>query len=520
MRSLNVAAEVGTVESQFPFLVCENCGNETIFNICEKCGSEVTQHYYCRKCGRLKKPCGCKYGERSSAEPIITKKIDINYYFKYAIKKLNMSVYPELIKGVEGIINRGKHAEDICKAILRAKYDLYVNKDGTIRYDASELTLTHFKPFEIGTSVEKLKQLGYTTDCYGKELISNDQILEIKPQDCILPACPVSPNETANDVMLRTMQFIDELLVSFYGEKPYYNAKNVDDCIGQYIIGLAPHTSAGILMRCIGFTKSQGFLAHPLLHCAMRRDVDGDETCFFLLLDGFLNFSAKYLPNSLGSTMDAPLVLTSNLNPKEVDDMCFDCDRVWNYPIEFYKACEEYKMPWDIKLDKIGARLGTPEALEGMGFTHDTTDFNSGVLCSAYKTLPTMEDKFMGQMELAKKIRPVDAKDVAKLVVSKHFLKDIKGNLRKFSQQTFRCVGCNVIYRRPPLCGYCPACRGKIVFTVAPGSVVKYVEYCMQMAREYEFDTYFAQTIELMKLAIDSMFGREKEIQTGLGAFI
>jgi DNA polymerase II large subunit len=520
MHTFSSTLEKGFIESQFSIKVCESCGNETIYNICEKCSSETKQYYYCKNCGRLKKPCNCKMGERSLCYSSMLKKIEIKHYFKDALKKLNMNVYPDLIKGVEVIINREKNIEHLCKAILRAKHGLHVNKDGTIRYDASEMTLTHFKPSEIGTSVEKLKEMGYEKDCYGKELVSDGQILEIKPQDCILPACPISPNERANDIMFKTMQFIDELLVSFYGEKSYYNAKSLDDCIGQYLIGLAPHTSAGILMRCIGFTKSQGFLAHPLLHCAMRRDVDGDETCFFLLLDGFLNFSMKYLPESLGSTMDAPLVLTSVLNPKEVDDMCFDCDRVWEYGLDFYNACLEYKMPWEVKIDKIGSKLGTPEALEGMGFTHDTSDFNDGVLCSAYKTLPTMEEKLNGQMNLAKKIRSVDARNVAMLVINKHFLKDIKGNLRKFSQQSFRCVSCNTIYRRPPLKGYCPTCNGKIIFTVAPGSVVKYVDYCINMSKEYKFDTYFSQTIELMKLAIDSVFGKEKEIQTGLSAFM
>lgn len=520
MKTFNSALDVGYVESMFQIKMCESCGNESIYAKCEKCGSETKDYFNCPNCGKIAHKCKCMNGERELSRPTMLKKIDIRKYFNDGLRKLDMGAYPDLIKGVEVLINRAKYLEHISKAILRAKYDLYVNKDGTIRYDASEMTLTHFKPKEIEVGVEKLIELGYTHDCYGQELTNDDQILEIKPQDCLLPASPTSPNERADDVLFKTMQFIDELLVKLYDEKPYYNAKTKDDCIGQYMIGLAPHTSAGILMRCIGFTKTQGFQAHPLLHCAMRRDVDGDETCFFLLLDGFLNFSIKFLPSSLGGTMDAPLVLTSNLNPKEVDDMCFDCDIVWKYPLEFYDACEDFKMPWDVKLRTINDELGTPLALEGMGFTHDTEDLNQGVFCSAYKTLPTMKDKLDGQMNLGKIIRAVDERDVAKLVMNKHFLKDIKGNLRKFSQQTFRCVKCNTIFRRPPLCGYCTNCNvGKVIFTVSPGSVTKYVDYCVDMEKDYEFDPYFSQTIKLMKLAIDSVFGKEKEIQTGLGAF-
>ena len=34
-----------------------------------------------------------------------------------------------------------------------------VNKDGTTRYDMTELSMTHFRPKEIGTPVKKLKEL-------------------------------------------------------------------------------------------------------------------------------------------------------------------------------------------------------------------------------------------------------------------------------------------------------------------------------------------------------------------------
>ena len=65
-----------------------------------------------------------------------------------------------------------------------------INKDGTIRYDCTELPISHFKPKEIGTSVIRLRELGYEVDCYGKELVDEEQILEIMPHDILLPCCP------------------------------------------------------------------------------------------------------------------------------------------------------------------------------------------------------------------------------------------------------------------------------------------------------------------------------------------
>jgi DNA polymerase II large subunit len=307
---------------------------------------------------------------------------------------------------------------------------------------------------------------------------------------------------------------------TLYGLKPFYNLKTKADLVGQLIIGLAPHTSAGILCRIIGFSKTQGFVAHPYVHAAMRRDCDGDEGCIILLMDALLNFSKKYLPESRGSTMDAPLVLTYFLNPREVDDMVFNLDIAWKYPLEFYKACKQFKSPREIKIKQVKQVLGTPAQYEGMGFTHDTADINEGVLVSAYKMLPSMEEKLKGQMKLAEKIRAVDASDVARLVIDKHFMKDTKGNLRKFSQQEFRCVDCNEKFRRPPLAGKCSTCGGKIIFTVSEGFVIKYLELSMKLAEKYKVPIYMRQTLELLKQRVESVFGKAKDRQEMLGAWL
>ncbi|MEA3430446.1 MAG: DNA polymerase II large subunit [Nanoarchaeota archaeon] len=513
MKSFQAALEVGKVRSDFPINKCEGCGIETVYKICDICGGKTKKMFFCKICGVIESE-ECEHGKAFSYK---RQDIDIKRYFNHALKILDTKTYPDLIKGVKGTRNREHIPEQLVKGILRAKHDIFVNKDGTIRYDASEIPVTHFKPKEVRTSIEKLKELGYIKDIKGKPLENDCQILEIKPQDVILPCCPDSPDEPADNIFYRTTKYIDELLVKLYGLDPFYNLKSKDDLVGHLIIGLAPHTSAGTLGRIIGFSKTQGFFSHPLFHAAMRRDCDGDESCFLLLLDTFLNFSKLYLPQSRGSTMDAPLVLTSILAPGEVDDMAFDVDIVWKYPLEFYEACMEYKMPWDIEIKQIKNVLNTPQQYEGMGFTHDTADFNAGVLCSSYKTLPSMQDKLVGQMDVAVKIRAVDESDVARLVIEKHFIRDTKGNLRKFSMQQFRCVGCNAKFRRPPLIGKCTTCGGKIIFTIAEGSVVKYLEPSISLANKYNVTTYLKQTLELTKRRVEGVFGKEKEIQSGLG---
>ena len=516
LRSLIAALQVGKVTADFPIRTCMECGKETVYSSCE-CGGRLKQNFYCKFCDKQLETNTCSlHGTASTCK---TLSIDVNSYFNNALKVLGMSTYPDLIKGVRGTMSNTHDTENVAKSILRAVHNVYVNKDGTVRYDCGELALTHFRPAEIGTSVETLRGLGYTKDINGMELVDSNQILEIFPQDVILPCCPDSPDEHADDFCLRVTSFVDDLLVRFYGSEPFYNCKRREDIIGQLIIGLAPHTSAGMVGRIIGFSKTQGFFAHPYYHQACRRDCDGDEIGFMLLMDAFLNFSKKFLPSSRGATMDAPLVLTSVLIPTEVDDQAFDVGIAWSYPLELYTAALEYKMPSDVKILQIKQVLNTPAQYEGMGFTHDTTSINAGILCSSYKTLPSMEEKLKGQMVLAAKIRAVDKTAVAQLVIEKHFLKDTKGNLRRFSQQEFRCVNCNEKFRRPPLIGSCTKCKGRIIFTVSEGSVIKYLEPIKSIAKNYGVTSYLVQVIDLLSKNIESYFGKDKEKQVGLGAW-
>lgn len=705
LRCFQSALEVGKITSQFPLYTCESCHSETILQICEKCGNKTQRKWYCRLCNKTLLEEVCPY--HGKAQTSVMRALDVKHYFYKALEKMGSRQYPDLIKGVRGMSSVEKIPEHLIKGILRAKYGLGVNKDGTVRYDMIELPCTHFKPKEVGTTLEKLKFLGYTQDVYGKELVDENQILELFAQDVILPSCPESPDEGADEILFRVAGFIDEELEKLYSTSPYYFLKSKKELVGHLIVAMSPHTSAGIICRIVGFSQVQGIYAHPLLHSIMRRDCvypntelvikekgevrkvfigsyvdelisrgaqtkkidlvgtlsvenidgvvvfgvdsknflleekkvkyfikgplekewvhiqsftgreyivtlnhdylsfcdgkfvtkkamdvsledtfpflsskknpykgkpfsfqvglekvgdiyidtlrrvspyysqvhsycldveadslidknvlwgndiinlrcDGDEAGCMLLLDTLLNFSQKYLPNTRGITQDAPLVLTGQLIPSEVDDMVFDMDIVDRYPLELYEAAAEYKNPWDVKIKKLGDTLGTEAQYEGMMFTHDTDNFNKGVLCSAYKILPTMKDKVLGQMEVARKIRAVNEDDVAKLVIERHFIRDIKGNLRKFSQQSFRCGKCNEIYRRPPLTGLCK-CGGKLIFTISEGSIVKYLDPAMDLTVKYNLPPYLKQTLVLLKDRIESVFGKEEEKQEGLG---
>ena len=127
-----------------------------------------------------------------------------------------------------------------------------------------------------------------------------------------------------------------------------------------------------------------------------------------------------------------------------------------------------------------------------------------------------MKEKVDCEMELVKKIRAVDTSDVARLIIERHFIRDIRGNLRKFSQQGFRCVKCNEKFRRPPMQGNCFKCGGKIIFTISEGGIVKYLEPALKLATDYDIPVYVKQNLELTKKYIESIFGREETKQVKL----
>ena len=987
LRSVQSALETGTVKSDFPFYYCNNCKKETIYFICEDCGSECEKMFYCPECKQRFSNKVCP--EHGKGQRFYYRNLDINHYFSKAVEKLDLEKeeIPLLIKGVRGTSSSEHSIEDLGKGILRALFNLQVNKDGTIRYDATELPLTHFKPKEIFVSVEKLREIGYTKDIYGKDLENEEQILELMPHDIILPCSPESLDERADDVFIKISNFIDMLLARFYRLKPFYNIRKREDLVGKLGVCMAPHNCAGVVCRIIGFSNTQGLLASPYMHAAIRRDCfdyhtyipikkdgnwkivkigeivknlnpcqivdnfgtkekkvndfetigfdknlrefkinnftkhtkipmleiktklgkkikvtenhkffiegnvkrasdllvedklplpikiniserdikqinllellkdedlmvrkikrvvdkitekqknnllnklniskkqfmnyqlrdsypanfvlelddktkkkifftgkiaakrdnievpilielgdelleiiglyvaegfsrsikgekglnqvyisaseqkirefikktmkksfkliptekkqdrvtfsskilylffskilesgknarekripylflnlplkrlacvlrgyfegdgsadkkgrrvscdsvsggllydlefclarfgifakryeykkepgpkvrefyirknrkipkfkitkliigsdfidnfykigflsekknkilrnckriknrgmnikkdenfvydsiisikklgkkesyclnidsenhfvmansiltkncDGDEMAVMLLLDVLLNFSREFLPGHRGGTQDAPLVLNARIDAGEVDDQILDFELVSEYPLELYRLSEQRKHSSEVKITTVKTRLKeNKDPFVNINFTHDTTDFNKGVLCSSYKKLGTMAEKVQHQMELVEKLRGVDTSDVARLIIERHFIRDTRGNLRKFSMQQFRCVSCNEIIRRPPLTGVCPKCSGKIIFTIHEGGIKKYMGLATELVNKYNLSPYLKQSLELTQRYIDSVFGRELEKQEAL----
>ena len=489
-RLVATAAKKGNIKVDISRRKCTNpdCGISSFGSLCPKCGSPT------------------EMGNPS------LKTIPLAAMLKKASDNVKVRRVDE-VKGVVGMISESKLPEPIEKGILRAKHEVFTFKDGTIRHDSTDLPLTHFIPSEIGVTVEKLLEMGYEKDCYGNPIENEDQIIELKVQDIVI-------SDNCGEYLLRTAQFIDDELERYYHMDTFYNVKEKSDLIGHLVAGLAPHTSAGVLGRIVGFTKALGCYAHPYFHSAKRRNCDSDEDAVMLLLDALINFSKSYLPNTRGGSMDAPLVLSSRIDPEEIDDESHNLDIFDRFPVEFYEETYTPHKPAEVLeyIDNVEMHLGTPQQYEGLMFSHHTSSIHAGPTVCLYKRLPSMREKVEAQIALAENIRAVDQRGVVERVLSSHFLPDIMGNSRAFSKQKVRCPKCGAKYRRIPLTGKC-SCGGNLILSVSKGSVTKYLEISQELVNRYPVSHYLRQRLEIQEYGINSLFESDKSKQSSLDIF-
>jgi DNA polymerase II large subunit len=477
-------------------LLSEAVGKETIevdvgLRICQSCG----KRWFLPKCS-----CG---GHTTPRNGPTRQRIPVADVLRQALNHLGELKAPE-IKAVQGMISRNKTPEPLEKGVLRAKHGIFVFKDGTTRYDMTNLPLTHFTPKESGISVEAAKHLGYAKDIHGQPLEREDQILELRPQDILIA-------ESCGAYLVHVAEFVDDLLEKLYGLPRFYNASRREDLLGQLVVTLAPHTSGGVLARIIGFTRTQTCYAHPYLIAARRRNCDGDEDSVILLMDSLLNFSRSFLPDKRGGLMDAPLVLTAFIDPNEIDKEAHNLDVMTAYPLALYEAAARFAPPKEVEplIDTVGKRVGSVLQYEGFAFTHGTLDIAAGPVASAYGE-GSMVEKVDQQLALALRIRAVDPDDVVARIVVHHFLPDLIGNLKAFSSQQVRCTKCGEKYRRIPLRAKCLACGGNLTLTVHESSVKKYLEISKRISSQFKVSQYLRQRIDLIEEAITSLFTSDK----------
>ena len=389
--------------------VCKQCDEPSIGIKCQNCGKKTSFTYTCPTCRAALDERFCMKCKKNAPSHSY-KSFPLKKRLQAAQEKIGIRAQ-EPFKGVRDLINQDRVAEPLEKGLIRQSRNLTAFKDGTVRFDATNSPLTHFKPSWIGTGVEQLRELGYVTDMEGRELTDPDQLLELKMQDIIIPV-------DSGRYLVEACKYVDVELEKFYGKPKFYRVSGTDDLIGHLVIGLAPHTSVGIVSRIVGYTKTHVCFGTPNWHSAKRRDADGDADSIMLLMDALLNFSRQFLSDKIGGLMDAPLLIQPLVLPHESQPQAHNLEVTRTFPLEFYEATMLQQKAADVTCVEISkSRMETKEQYYNYYFTHDTSTLTTSKSRSAYSTLGSMLDKFDLQVRIADMIEAVDTTE---LVLKRH----------------------------------------------------------------------------------------------------
>ena len=490
---------------------CKNCNKPSIGISCPKCGTKTSIVYVCPNCRAELDSDFCDKCKKNGM---------LHSYKAFPLKELLFLAQErtgirvqEPFKGVQELINQERIAEPLEKGIIRQSLDLSVFKDGTIRFDATNAPLTHFKPAWIGTPLAKLAELGYNYDVEGKPLVRADQTVELRMQDVIIPY-------ECGECLVRTSQFIDRELEKMYGHPAFYKVKNTEGLVGHLIIGLAPHTSVGIVGRIIGYTNTHVCYGTPVWHSAKRRDADGDADSIMLLMDSLLNFSREFLSDRIGGLMDAPLLVQPTVIPQEVQRQAHNFEVMDMLPLSFFEATLAREKASEVKdMETLKSRLETERQFYGFHFTHQTSTLTTSRSRSAYSTLGSVLEKLDMQIRTADMINAVDPSEVVSMVMTTHLLPDIMGNLRAYSGQSFRCTACGSSYRRIPLSQKCNKCGNNLIQTLTRPSVGKYLKLAKRLLDKYQIDPYLRGRVLGLLDELELVFGKEESDQALLTDF-
>ena len=489
---------------------CAACGELSLGVRCAACGQKTSVVRTCGQCRSRAEGGTCGQCKR---------RVAAHAFRAVPVKRLLMAAQERAkvraqvpLKGVNELIGQDKAAEPLEKGLIRQSCGLTVFKDGTVRFEATNSPLTHFRPSWIGTSVARLRELGYERDVDGLPLERDDQTVELMMQDIVIP-------EEGAAHLVSACKYIDDELERFYGKPRHYRVSRAEDLVGQLVVGLAPHTSVGVVARIVGRTGTHVCFGTANWHSAKRRDADGDADSVMLLMDVLLNFSRQFLSDRIGGLMDAPLLIQPLVLPHESQPQAHNLEAMRMFPAEFFRATLGSPKASEIRcIEIIRSRLDSPEQFRNYHYTHATSALTTSSLRSAYSTAGSMLDKLDMQIHTADLIRAVDTPVIVTNVLTAHLVPDMMGNLRSYARQKLRCTACNTSYRRPPLRGTCK-CGHELIQTITRASVEKYLSVAKRLVEKYDVSRYHYDRVYALANEIDLVFGKGQGDQALLTDF-
>jgi DNA polymerase II large subunit len=122
--------------------VCPECNEQTWRGVCS--GSDTQLH----------EP------TETNFVGMVKQTLDADELWKQAMETTHQAVEPK-VKGNKSLGSGEKIPEHLLKAVLRQRNGTSAFRDGTIRFDMVDITMTHFRPDEIGITAERARELGY-----------------------------------------------------------------------------------------------------------------------------------------------------------------------------------------------------------------------------------------------------------------------------------------------------------------------------------------------------------------------
>ncbi|MFX0049869.1 MAG: DNA polymerase II large subunit [Candidatus Hermodarchaeota archaeon] len=463
---------------------CPICEFSSFQIYCPECGQETNQQYTCinghTTNERLCKECG-QYGYKYSQRSLNISNLLEQGFEKTGPLKLNR------IKGVSFLNSKNRIPEHITKGILRSKHDLFVYKDGTSRFDQTNAPLTHFTPKEINISIKDLRQLGYSHDIFGNDLMGEDQLIELFPYDVIV-------SRAAGEFLVRLSNFIDDELRFLYELSPYYRINSLDNIIGLLIVSMSPFSTVATIGRIIGYTENNVVFAHPLWHWMKTRTCNGDIDSMTLLLDVLLNFSIEFIPAARGGAMDVPFII--NLLDEWQDAIAYSNYDSIILNLLFYHALK--KNPLKEELLSYTQSYLTPsypkyQEIDNISHYHFNNRFRESKIVSKIETA----------LQVLQRIRGIKEGEFVDSILEYDFLEKITNSIDRFFLQPVRCKRCKTTYRRIPLTNKCPICHQETIgLTLSEGWVLRHLQIINQLKEKYDLDLsdYSKSWIELIEL--------------------
>lgn len=455
---------------------CDECSRQTPYIKCPVCGSRTTQIFYCESCNRFSKFDYCNLcGKKTIKEG----PLDCNWseILSKAVAEIHVQPYVPLV-GLKSNV-RFSAVERLEKVILRQKHNIKSTIDGTTKLYSTFLPLRYFKPKQVFTNITLMNKLNYTSDVFGTNLTSEEQILLLKPQDVVI-------SYRLADQLRRVADFVDEILTTLYKKEPFYKINALEDILGHLIVITAQGSDCGVLGRIVGFTQADACYTSPSLMKSIDKSNKDDVYAIMLLMDVLINFSEKLIPERI-SVPASPHYIEAYINSST--DLTMEQS---SHSLEPNGESKFTNLKGE-KRNGISNDLNSQFTIEPIIFS-ERLGFNQ---TDKDKTRVAALDIAKIQLHVIRKSTNLDQSIMTGLIKS-YLIPNLKRQIERYGM-LYICDNCGRRYRRPPLSNSCLYCDKQIKPLISLNNIEGLYEFISSVEKSMLSDENLIEELSLLK---------------------